>query len=102
MKFLVKATLPVESGNALVKDPNMQQRMDTVMGDIRPEAVYFTIEDGQRTVYFVVEVGGIEDMPRVAEPLWLSWKANVTFLPAFTPEDMDKTMHVIEEVAKKY
>ena len=24
MKFLVKATLPVEAGNALVRDPNLQ------------------------------------------------------------------------------
>ena len=102
MRFLVKATLPVEAGNALVKDPNFQQRMDTVMGDVRPEAAYFTIDDGQRTVYFVVNVENIEDMPRVAEPLWLSWKANVTFLPAFVPEDMDRVTGIIEELAKKY
>ena len=67
MKFLVKATLPVEAGNALVRDPNLQSRMDTVMGDIRPEAVYFTIENGQRTLYLFVNVENSEDMPRVAE-----------------------------------
>ena len=102
MKFLVKATLPVEAGNALVRDPNLQSRMDTLMGDIRPEAVYFTVEDGQRTLYLFVNVENPEDMPRIAEPLWLSWKANVTFLPAFTPEDMEKAMPAISEIVKKY
>ena len=102
MKFLVKATIPVEAGNALVKDPNMKTRMDTVMGDIRPETAYFTVEDGQRTLYLFVNVDKPEDMARIAEPLWLSWKANVTFLPAFTPEDMEQAMGVVAEIAKKY
>ena len=61
MKFLVKATIPVEAGNAMVKDPNFQSRMDMVMGDVRPEAAYFTIEDGQRTGYFIVNVDSPED-----------------------------------------
>ena len=102
MKFLVKATIPVEAGNALVRDPNLQARMDSVMEDIRPEAVYFTIENGQRTLYLFVNMENPEDMPRIAEPLWLSWKANVTFQPAFTPEDMEKAMPMIGEIAKKY
>ena len=102
MKFLVKAIIPVEAGNALVKDPNMKTRMDTIMGDIRPEAVYFTIDNGQRTLYFFVNIENVEDMPRIAEPLWLSLKADVSVLPAFTPEDMEQTMRVVDELAKKY
>ena len=102
MKFLVKATIPVEDGNALVRDPNLQSRMDAVMEDIKPEAVYFTIDDGQRTLYLFVNIENGVDIAKVAEPLWLSWKANVTFLPAFTPEDMEQTMGVVAELAKKY
>ena len=44
----------------------------------------------------------VEDMPRIAESLWLSWKANVTFLPAFTPEEFGEAAHVLEDVAKRY
>ena len=102
MRFLVKATIPVEAGNAMVRDPNFQKSMETVMGVIRPEAVYFTVDDGQRTLYLIVNMENPEDMPRIAEPLWLSWKANVTFLPAFTVEDMEKAMPMIGEIAKKY
>ena len=102
MKFMVKATIPVEAGNAMVRDPNMQKSMETVMGDIRPEAVYFAADDGQRTLYLIVNIENPEDMPRIAEPLWLSWKANVTFVPVFTPEDMEKAMPVIGEIIKKY
>ena len=102
MKFLVKAIIPVEAGNPMVKDPNFQARMETVMGDIRPEAAYFTIDNGQRTGYFFVNVDNADDMARIADPMWLAWKANVTFLPAFTPEDMEQMMGVMEEIVKKY
>ena len=86
----------------MVKDPNFQSRMDQIMGDVRPEAVYFVIEDGQRTVYFIVNAEGVADMPRIAEPLWHSWNADVTVLPAFTPDDMAEAMPVLEHIARTY
>ena len=33
--------------------------MDTLMGDTRPEAVYFTIDDGQRAAYFLGKYRGL-------------------------------------------
>ncbi len=51
MRFLVRATIPVEVGNAMVHDPNMDKQMEKIMGDIKPEAVYFCLDKGQRTVY---------------------------------------------------
>ena len=102
MRFLVKATIPSAAGNAMVRDANMQSKMESVMADVRPEATYFTVEEGQRTIYFVVNLEGVEDMPRVAEPLWLAWSADLTFMPAFVPEDMEKAMGVVAEMAQKY
>ena len=102
MKFMVKAAIPTEAGNALVRDPNMQSSMESVMGDIRPETTYFTIDNGKRTVYFIVNIDTAEDMPRIAEPLWLSWGADVTVLPVFVPEEMEGTMDVMAEIVKKY
>ena len=43
--------------------------MDTIMADIKPEAAYFAIDGGQRTIYFVVTVENAEDIPGIAEPL---------------------------------
>ena len=33
--------MPVEADNDLVKDPSMGNKMENVMGDIKPEAVYY-------------------------------------------------------------
>lgn len=102
MRFLVKATLPNEAGNALVRNPNMASQMEAVMGDLRPKAAYFTIDQGQRTAYFVVNMESATDLPRIAEPLWLSWKADVTVSPVFLPEEMEAAMPAIGEIIKKY
>ncbi len=102
MRFLVKATIPVEAGNVLVRNPKFGERMHEVLEDIKPEAVYFTINGGQRTLYLVVEVSDASQIPAVAEPLWLSWEASVEFIPAMSEKDFAKAAQHIERAAKKY
>ena len=102
MRFMVKATIPLEAGNALVRDPDMGKRMDAIMGDLKPEAVYFCIDNGQRTLYIVVNADKPEDLPKIAEPLWLGLKADVTISPAFVPEEMERAMPALEELRRKY
>lgn len=102
MRFLVKATIPVEAGNAVVKDPNFGKILEDILGDIKPEAVYFAVEAGQRTVYFVVNIGETHQIPAIAEPLWLSWKANVEFIPAMNQDEFVRATPAIERAARKY
>jgi uncharacterized protein DUF3303 len=102
MRFLVKATIPVETGNALVRDPKFSERMREVLEDIKPEAAYFTVDGGQRTLYLVVDLADASRIPAVAEPLWLSWEASVEFIPAMSEKDFAKAAQHIERAAKKY
>ena len=101
MRFLMKVTLPVEKGNALVRDPNMGQRMETMMSDIKPEAVYFCVEDGQRTVYFVVNIEST-DLPRILEPAWLTLNADIKLIPAMNQEDFQQATQQLPSIVSKY
>lgn len=71
-RFLVKATIPVEAGNELVRDPNFGERLQGILDEIKSETAYFTAQDGQRTIYPVVEMEGGHRRPAITEPLWLS------------------------------
>ena len=102
MRFLVKATLPVDAGNALARDPNFGQRIQDILGDIRPEAVYFAAADGQRTVYAVVNFEGTHEIPRIAEPFWLALNANLEIIPVMAQDDFAQAAPFIERAAKKY
>jgi hypothetical protein len=102
MRFLVKATLPVDAGNALVRGPNMGQQIEGILRDIAPEATYFTAQDGQRTIYPVVNLDGAHELPRVAEPLWLALEADVDSIPVMDQADFGKAAPLIEQAAQKY
>ena len=102
MLFLVRVTIPVEAGNAMVRDPQWQKRLQGMVGALKPKDVYFTLEGGQRTVYLILD--GVESsrIPAIAEPFWLSYNASVDFIPAMSPRDFAKASRHIDEAVKKY
>lgn len=102
MRCLVHATLTNESGNALVRDPNFAQRLQTVLEDLRPEAVYFAAANGQRSIYAICNLESGADIPRVAEPLWLAFNASVEIIPVITPEEMEQAGPSVGAASQKY
>ena len=56
--------------------------------DLKPEAAYFTERDGRRGGIFVVDLQSASDIPKLAEPWFLSFNAEVEFRIAMTPEDL--------------
>ena len=102
MRFLTRITLPVESGNALCRDKEMNRKMETILSEVRPESIYFGVENGQRTMFCIVNAEGNHDLPRIAEPFWLGLKADVHFTPVMNQEDFRKAASAIEGAAKKF
>ena len=102
MRFLVRATMPLEAGNSLVKNPDMGKLMADVLGDLKPEAVYYTLDKGQRTIYFDLTLPDASQIPSIVEPLWLAFKADVEFIPAMNQAEFDKAVPSIERAVKKY
>jgi hypothetical protein len=72
------------------------------MSDIRPEAAYFSVADGQRTLFLIVNIDAGEEMVRIAEPLWLGVEADIDIYPAMSVSDFDKAGPIIGSVVPKY
>lgn len=102
MRFLAKVTLPVEAGNRLCRDREMNAKFETLLSDVRPESIYFGIESGQRTLFCIVNVDSGQDLPRIAEPFWLGFEASVEFTPVMTQDEFKKAGPAIESAARKY
>ena len=102
MRCIVKVTFPVETGNEAIKSGRLQKLVKGVIEDLKPEAVYFTAERGQRGGIFVVDLKDPSQLPMVAEPFFLGMNASVEVLPAMTLEDLMKAAPHIEKAAKKY
>jgi hypothetical protein len=51
MRFLVKVNIPVEAGNQAARAGKLGSTIQSILADLKPEAVYFTDDNGQRTVF---------------------------------------------------
>jgi hypothetical protein len=100
MRILVDFRFPLEPFNSMVKNGTAGQKIEQVMGDIKPEAVYFTERDGKRGGTMIVDLPDPSKIPAIAEPLFLAFDAAVNFHPVMTPDDLAKAG--LEELGKSY
>lgn len=102
MRFLVKATFDVESGNSLARDGRLGATIQSILEELKPEAAYFLAEDGERAAFLFVDMDDASQIPPVAEPWFLALNASVSFTPVMVAEDLMKAGPAIDQAAKKY
>lgn len=89
MRTMMKISVPVEAGNKAIADGTLGRVMQETMERIKPEAAYFTVEDGKRTAFMFFDMSDVSQMPPVGEPLF-ALGADVQFTPAMNPQELQK------------
>lgn len=102
MRFLMKFSMPNDSGNELLADPNFGEKLQDLMKQIKAEAAYFTSVDGQRGGYIFVSINDASEIAVKAEPFFVWLKADVEMIPVMQPEDLMKAGPSIASVFQKY
>lgn len=102
MRFIVKISWDVEAGNALAREGKLGSTVQSILAELKPEAAYFTAEDGRRGGFLVVDLADASEIPAVAEPWFLAANAKVELLPVMLPEDLAKAGPSIEAAVRKY
>jgi hypothetical protein len=100
MRMLLRVKIPHELFNQAVRDGSVGHKMRRILEDAKPEAVYFTEQNGQRGAILIVDVADPSKIPSFAEPWFLAFNADVEFHVAMTPEDLQKGN--LEELGKKW
>jgi hypothetical protein len=93
-------SLPLDKFNAAVSDGSVGEKMGRILADLKPEAAYFTAVDGKRGGYLIIDMKNTSEIPKYAEPWFLYFDATVKFLPAMTPEDLQKAG--LDKLGKKW
>ena len=102
MRFLMKVNIPVESGNAAAKAGKLRATIQSSLADLKPEAVYFTDSNGQRTAFIFLDMQDASQIPAIAEPWFLAFNASVEIHPVMIPDDLARAGGAIENAVKKY
>lgn len=88
MRMLLHAMFPTEPFNSLVRDGTAGQILQKIVEEIKPEAVYFTEEDGMRSALLVVDLASASDIPKLAEPFFLNFDAECRLRVVMSFEDL--------------
>jgi len=91
MRMIMLVDFPVEPFNTLVRNGTVGAKIQKVLEDVKPEAVYFSERDGMRGAVLVVDVPDPSRVPALAEPFFLTFGATVKFRIAMTAEDIAKS-----------
>jgi hypothetical protein len=100
MRMLIHVKMPHKEFNAYVKDGSIGQKIKRIFDEIKPEAVYFTEYEGRRGVIFILDVAEPSAVPKIAEPWFLMFNADVEFHIVISPDDLEKSG--LEKLAKKW
>lgn len=100
MRMLMKVQFPHKPFNAAVKDGSIGKKVQSILDALKPEAVYFTEINGQRGAIMIVDLETPSSVPKLAEPWFLGFEANVGFHIVMGPDDLKAAG--LEELGKKW
>lgn len=102
MRMMLKVNMSTEAANELARQGKLSSTIQSILKDLKPEAAYFTDDDGERTGYIFFDLAESSAIPSVAEPWFLTLKARLTFRPVMNSEDLGRALPGIEAAVKKY
>jgi len=102
MRFMLKVNIPVESGNAAVRAGKLGTTIQSILDEQKPEAVYFTDNNGQRSGFIFLDLQDASQIPAIAEPWMLALNASIELHPVMVPGDLAKAASAFEKAVKKY
>jgi hypothetical protein len=100
MRMMMLAQFPLEPFNTAVRNGTVGPTIKKILDDIKPEAAYFGEREGHRGCVLIVDLASAADVPRIAEPFFLSFNAEVEFRVCMLPEDLAKAN--LEALGKKW
>jgi hypothetical protein len=102
MRMMMKVTIPVETGNDVVRRGSLGSTIQKILAEMKPEAAYFAEDGGQRTGYIFFDMKDSSELPAVAEPWFLALNASLTVRPAMTPQDLGNATPAIQRAVENF
>jgi len=90
MRMLMHVKFPHKEFNAAIWDGTVGQKINRILEEAKPEAVYFTEYKGQRGAILIIDLPDPSKVPAFAEPWFLAFNADVEFHIVMTPDDLGR------------
>ncbi|MGH8604807.1 MAG: panthothenate synthetase [Gammaproteobacteria bacterium] len=74
--------------------------MSRILEAVKPEAAYFTEQNGKRGAVLIVDLSDPSKIPALAEPWFLTFQADVEFRVVMSPDDLKRA--ALDDLGKKW
>ena len=102
MRFIIKLRFPIERGNEATADPQFGHKMSELLAELKVEAAYFSLVNGQRGCFLVVNLNDASELPRIMEPFFAWLNADGEAYPVMIPADLQKAGPYIAAAFQKW
>jgi hypothetical protein len=102
MRTMLKVNMSTDAANDLARQGRLGETIRSILDDLKPEAAYFSDDNGERTGFIFFDLADPSQIPAVAEPWFLALNAKVSFRPVMNTDDLGKAIPGIERAVKKF
>ncbi|MER7539287.1 hypothetical protein ABTX77_31560 [Streptomyces sp. NPDC097704] len=95
MRMLLKVQMDTTASNEAIKQGRLLRLMESAMQELKPEAAYFTVDNGCRTAFIFFDLADPTLMPKISQPFFMEIGAKIHYLPVMNPEDLRKGLSAI-------
>ena len=100
MRLLMNVRFPHEPFNTLVREGKTGDILKRILGELKPESIYFTEQNGSRGAVAIVHINDPSQIPSFSEPFYLNFNAECEFRIAMSLEDLMKAG--LDDLGKKW
>jgi hypothetical protein len=103
MRVMIKFSLPLEAGNAAIRNGKLQKVFQQLVEDLTPEASYFfPDEDGKRGGFFIVDMQRSSQIAEIGERFFFGLNARVELVPVMAADDLLQGLSGIQDTIQRY
>lgn len=88
MRVMMKVRMNTEASSRAIKDGSLPKLLEKTMEELKPEAAYFTVDQGRRCAFLIYDLKDSSMMPMIAEPFFNTLGAEIEYVPVMNREEL--------------